>query len=190
MAIARKEARFAQRCWNFQAEHTPSHIGFPPNECADILAFMGRKRFHLSQRTEEVLRNVPTIQIDQQPAVVFSLHDALFWTAAEEASIPSAIAAGERAKDVIILKVASANVLTLHPADEARFAEQGCLDSHRRLDLAAQFQRFDYTVVGIQETRLRRPRAFPIGPYAAFAAASGDRGQAGIELWIRENSCA
>ena len=68
----------------------------------------------------------------------------------EEESVPSVSLAADRVKDVIILKIASANVLTLHPAEETRSAEQGCLDSHRRLDLAAQFQRFDYTVVGIQ----------------------------------------
>ena len=51
--------------------------------------------------------------------------------------------------------------------------------------MASQFQQAGYTIVGIQETRLRRPRAFPIGPYSVVAAAAGDTGQAGIELWIR-----
>ena len=91
-----------------------------------------------------------------------------------------------KVKAVNIFKIATANALTLHPADETRLAEQGRLDSHRRLDSAAQFQRLEYTVVVIQETRLSRPRAFPIGPFAVCAAAAGERGQAGIELWIRD----
>ena len=45
---ARKEARAAKAFWNLKGFHTPSHIGFPPNECADVLALLGRLRVRLS----------------------------------------------------------------------------------------------------------------------------------------------
>ena len=46
---ARKEARAAKASWNLKGFHTPSHIGFPPNECADVPALLGRLRDSLSQ---------------------------------------------------------------------------------------------------------------------------------------------
>ena len=93
----------------------------------------------------------------------------------------------DKSKDIVVLVCATANVLTLHPADEDSKDEIGKLDSQRRLDLAAQFQHEGYTIVGLQETRLRRPRAFPMGPFFGFSAAAGDKGQAGLELWIKSD---
>jgi len=34
--------------------------------------------------------------------------------------------------------------------------------SHRRIDLAAQFQQEGYTIIGLQETRLKKARAMPV----------------------------
>ena len=38
---ARKEVRLAKKEWPFTGVHTPPHIGFPPNACADAIAQMG-----------------------------------------------------------------------------------------------------------------------------------------------------
>ena len=46
---ARKEARAPKVSWNLKGYHTPSHMGFPPNEFADVLALMGRLRVKLSE---------------------------------------------------------------------------------------------------------------------------------------------
>ena len=44
------------------------------------------------------------------------------------------------------------------------------VDSHRRLELAAQFQVEDLVIIGLQDTRLRIARAGPIGPYRICVA--------------------
>ena len=44
---ARMEARAAKARWKLKGYHTPSHIGYPPNECADVSALMGRLRVNL-----------------------------------------------------------------------------------------------------------------------------------------------
>ena len=35
--LARMEAKAARAKWGLEGYHTPSHVGFPPNECADGL---------------------------------------------------------------------------------------------------------------------------------------------------------
>ena len=60
------------------------------------------------------------------------------------------------------------------------------MDSHRRLDLLAQFVAADLTLIGLQETRCRRPRAKDSGPHKLFSSAAGPRGQAGLELWAQK----
>jgi exonuclease III len=60
------------------------------------------------------------------------------------------------------------------------------MDSHRRLDLAAQFQAIKLDIIGLQDTRLRKPRALAVGEYIVFAAAAATpKGQGGVEIWIR-----
>ena len=52
-ARARAEAMAAIQRYNLTGEHTPTHIGNPPNKCADVTARLGRKAIDLS---EEVMR--------------------------------------------------------------------------------------------------------------------------------------
>ena len=59
--------------------------------------------------------------------------------------------------------------------------------SHRRIDLAAQFQQEGYTIIGLQETRLKKARAMPVRIFTVIASSAGDKGQAGIELWIKSS---
>ena len=59
--VARAEARQAIKMWLLSGTHTPAHIGFPPNECADVLAMMGRTKFALSVELETILRTVPQL---------------------------------------------------------------------------------------------------------------------------------
>ena len=58
------------------------------------------------------------------------------------------------------------------------------MDSHRRLDLLAQLQAATLTVIGLQETRCRKPRAKDTGPYKVVSSAAGPRGQSRLELWV------
>ena len=38
VTVARTEASCAKQWWDVKGQHTPSHIGYPPNECADVVA--------------------------------------------------------------------------------------------------------------------------------------------------------
>ena len=117
--------------------------------------------------------------------VVFSLTDALRWTEVEMGEDPQLKRKVMKCKDdFCILVCATANVLTLHPAEERSSVTEPRLDSHRRLDLASQFLASQMTVVGLQETRLSVARAVGIGQYLIYAAAANARGQGGVELWI------
>ena len=46
-----------------------------------------------------------------------------------------------------------------------------------------QFQDAEITIVGIQESRARSNGQHNHGPFTCLVAA-GDKGQAGVELWI------
>jgi hypothetical protein len=61
------------------------------------------------------------------------------------------------------------------------------IGSHRRLDLATQFMAMDLAIIGLQETRIRKPRAKDIAKHAVFASAATSRGQGGLEIWIRKD---
>ena len=90
---------------------------------------------------------------------------------------------GTSARDIASLACATATVLTLHPTEERSSTSALTLDSHRRLDLAAQFQAAKLVIIVLHETRLSIPRALGIGPYPVFAATAGKRGQGGLELF-------
>ena len=76
-----------------------------------------------------------------------------------------------------ILVCATANVLTLHPAEERPSTSLLKLDSHRRLDLASQFTAAGITVIGLQETRLGVARATGIGQYLFLQQQQMERGK-------------
>ena len=80
-------------------------------------------------------------------------------------------------KAIYALACATANVITLHPKEEQCTPNSVALGSHRRLALVAQFQALELVLTGLQETRMRVPRARGVGPYQVFAAAAGTRGQ-------------
>ena len=72
---------------------------------------------------------------------------------------------------------ATANVLTLHPAEERPSTSLLKLDSHRRLDLASQFTAAGITVIGLQETRLGVARATGIGQSLFCSSSKWKRGK-------------
>jgi hypothetical protein len=77
------------------------------------------------------------------------------------------------------LRLASANVLTLHPASEAG---EGL--SARRLHLEDCFDRLGLDMVGIQEGRRREAMRCNGRHYTMVAAAADRAGGAGVELWL------
>jgi hypothetical protein len=188
VAIAREEARFAFACWKLCGSHTPSHAGFPPNECADVIAFLGRKKLFLSERVETVLASVSPLAKPVHEPVPFSIHHALYWTDLEEGRDPVEGSVKTPSNlSIYEIKVATATVLTLAPADEGGADDGTVFHSHRRIDLAAQFQQEGYTIIGLQETRLKKSRSMPVGIFTVIASPAGDKGHAGIDLWIKSS---
>ena len=110
--IARAAAREAIRNWHLTGARTPALAGCPPNECADVRAFMGRTGFQLSDSTAELLESVfPTPSLDTQ-TVFFSIHDALQWTELDES--PDEMLQSAQSKtvqEIFVLACATANVL-------------------------------------------------------------------------------
>ena len=95
------------------------------------------------------------------------------WTEVETGEDPQQKRKVRECRDEFcVLVCATANVLTLHPAEERLSTILLKLDSHRRLDLASQFTAAGITVIGLQETRLSVARATGIGQYLIFAAAA------------------
>ena len=82
---------------------------------------------------------------------------------------------------LVVMPSASAHILTMSPEEEAHRPQSVAFDSHRRLDLSEQCKEAKLVIIGLQETRMNRSRARPIGPYRVFVAAVGKRGQGGIE---------
>ena len=129
---ARLEATYAVREWRLRGHHTPSHIGFPPNECADVIAMMGRLQLRLSAAVETMLMTVINrIPVEYQRET-FSLFQALQWTVLDDLSeVLMDPEPPKRMANVMVVECASANVLTLHPQEKGRGEKTG-FDSHRR----------------------------------------------------------
>ena len=92
---ARREVRVAKASWNIRGYHTPSHIGFPPNECADVLALMGRLRHKLSETVAALIKEIGLMNHVPKVPVVFSLVHALAWTEVEMREDPRQKTKGE-----------------------------------------------------------------------------------------------
>ena len=54
---ARAEAREASARYRLAGEHTPTHIGHPPHECAEVTAILGRTCVDLAEEVAELLQS-------------------------------------------------------------------------------------------------------------------------------------
>ena len=88
---------------------------------------------------------------------------------------------GDVSPGVLSLRVATANVLTLHP-DSA--SASSCLGA-RAEALAEQFVHAGIHVVGLQETRIKMAGHALFGDFHAFSGPATSRGHGGVQLWIR-----
>ena len=158
--VARAEARYAKQCWRLVGFHTPSRVGRPPHESADVCATLGRLRMHLTERTAQQVRSAGPVQPREFNLVNFSIEHDLNWTELDAWPPEGSIRRPWQVPTQIVeLACASANVLTLNPQDKVSNQANPGLDSHRRTDLATRFQAASLMAVGLQETRLRVPRA-------------------------------
>ena len=77
--VARQDARHFVKLAVLTGNRSPAHIGYPPNECADVVACMGRKRRAPSAATQALFNGAPTLFIIKDP-VLSLLQHAIHWT--------------------------------------------------------------------------------------------------------------
>ena len=128
----------------------------------------------------------------REHAQVVNLEAALFWHEVSEteggADNPSR--GGTRVRPSTVgrawptaLSLVSANVLTLHPADEQPDSLIGCNFSGHALDLQAAMHEWSADLVGIQEARDRHDSQRS-GLHFDVCAAAAARGRGGVQLWL------
>ena len=196
MKKLRQEVRWYRLQAPFEAVHYPGHIGFPPNECADVTANMGRKAINLPQTIGQILASAgPTPPMPDPPQII-ALSDALYWTRIQEAQDPIVslhCTPTRKIKYDLTFTCATANVLSLKGGQEAVSQPTDTAFPHiqlsaaRRLDLAQQFQSHSLTIIGLQETRGRAPKGWDVATYHTYAAPASSRGQGGLEIWITKS---
>ena len=196
MKKLRQEVRWNRLQAPFEAVHYPGHIGFPPNECADVTANMGRKAINLPQTIGQILASAgPTPPMPDPPQII-ALSDALYWTRIQEAQDPIVslhCTPTRKIKYDLTFTCATANVLSLKGGQEAVSQPTDTAFPHiqlsaaRRLDLAQQFQSHSLTTIGLQETRGRAPKGWDVATYHTYAAPASSRGQGGLEIWITKS---
>ena len=84
VTVARTEASFAVWQWALHGTHTPTHIGCPPNECADVIARMGRLAAELSEEVQQSLLRVLPLQRflnNESVSVLSRLYSGQSWKA-------------------------------------------------------------------------------------------------------------
>ena len=161
-------------------------LAFPPNECADVTANMGRKAINLPQAIAHILTSAgPTPPMPDPPQFI-ELSDALCWTCIQEAQDPIVslhCTPTRKIKDDLIFSCATANVLSLKGGQEAGSQPVETAFPHiqlsavRRLDLAQQFESQSLTIIGLQETRGRAPKGWGVAENHTYAAPANSRGQ-------------
>ena len=108
-----------------------------------------------------------------------SLESILFWGEIASAPDPLQVVAPSVRAFVGDLVLVSANVCTLHPAEEHTLG----MVSARRLSLIESFRRAGASIVGVQEARGKFKCKRWVEDFYVVASAS-DKGHGGMELWI------
>ena len=122
-------------------------------------------------------------------AHVLNLDALIFWQRVIDETDPlEAPAAPPPTGQHLVLRVGSANVLTLHPAQE-HLQDGEWLPSARRAALARQFREAELSIIGVQEGRARTSSRRSVEGFRVWATAAEPNGAGGVELWVREAVC-
>ena len=172
--------------------HVHAHQGHPWNEFVDSLAGMVTNGWlphvHAVLRSGPLLRHCladwawmqvcPNIEIPSLEEVLVNStpQPGQFWF---DETLKSAQEVKDDSTWVGQITFASANVCTL----EQDQVLPGTSVTYKAAELMKQFQDAEATIVGVQESRARSNGQHNHGPFTCLVAA-GDKGQAGVELWI------
>ena len=189
---ARAEYAARSSCLETCLWHVRGHSGDPGNEMADVAADLGcagELSHHGLLDRLRALQLPEGVERHRLP-----LHSLLFWGAVLEADgggrtspcggaeAPAGEGAAEQAAEEAprIVRMATANVLTLRPGEE-RVSIEG---SARRIMLEEQFGDAGIHFVGVQEARSPHSEVRKGRRFTRVAAAADPGGSGGVELWI------
>ena len=184
-------ANLARGAWSAQRRlsrvetfHVRSHTGEPGNECADVLAELDRQGMRGSSSLVDKLLQCVHQRVARKPQVL-DLYSILYWSRVLDRNVGAqpVQTKEDRAESdgkVIRLKLGTANVTSLYPREEGSVGV-----SNRRLQLAQQFRKEGYQVLGLQETRVRSFTQFRSEEWLVWTAAA-EAGRSGVEVWLDE----
>ena len=187
---AREMLQRARHLHRISTHHVSAHIGVAGNEVADALANTGRIRGPAPVCRVSPMHLNESARCSERPRRVIELHSSLFWEAIHslpdpvvQPSLPQATSD----PSVTSLVIATANVLTFHPQEEAQ--DVIWAPSARRAALARQIREVGVDILGIQEGRSRKDHFVVCEGYAMWISAATPGGSGGTELWISTNVC-
>ena len=180
----------ARRLHRISTHHVSAHTGVAGNEVADALANTGRIRGPAPARRVAPLQLNESARGSVRPRRVIELHSLLFWEAIHSLPDPvvqPSLPQATTDPSVTSLVIATANVLTFHPQEEAQ--DVIWAPSARRAALARQIREVGVDILGIQEGRSRKDHFVVCEGYAMWISAATPGGSGGTELWISTNVC-
>ena len=163
----------------------PGHAGIPGNELADCVAKWCRQGRWVP---DDLPRRLPRVECPARlrpGRVVLELDVLVFWGRVQEAPDPLHARPPARGMGARAVKLASANALTLCPAEEHQAQEWQ--PSWKRLDLAGRLADAGIDLVGVHEGRARTSARRACGQYIVFQGASCG-GHGGEELWVHRRA--
>ena len=194
------ESRFQTQ---FAWEHVYAHSGHPWNEAADAIAWAAlagwieatsftwldnvlghANSLHWLWMLEEALRGHPSIppivngimRLNARQPLSPSMRPALHpMHMRQQLSHPPCL------RQTVLLKCATANVLTLHPA----LAQHGSGITARLESLLRSFANEQILLIGAQETRSKLDGHRVVDDFHILSAPATDKGVGGCQLWIR-----
>ena len=180
----------ARRLHRISTHHVSAHTGVAGNEVADALANTGRIRGPAPVRRIAPLQLNESSRGSERPRRVIELHSLLFWEAIHSLPDPMVqppLPQATADPSATSLIIATANVLTFHPQEEAQ--DVTWAPSARRAALARQIREVGVDILGIQEGRSRKDHFVVCEGYAVWISAATPGGSGGTELWISTNVC-
>ena len=207
-----------QKASSVKGLHVKAHNGHPWNECADSIATLTRKGWQPPQPA--LLRSGNLLQHPLRDWAWMEVHHSrelpgldriLFNEQAQpnqglcdpqlapcstrlpgttSLKMPSQedVVPTDVSKDThtMSLRMATMNVGTLHPVEDSHAAT---ICSMKAAEILRQRQLEQLHAVGVQESRARQNQMLVHGPFTRLIS-KGDRGQAGVELWLDTDALA